>query len=175
MEQPMEEPPHQANIATALNNLVNLVTTNSQLIATLTASRKTLTKTNNNINNQLKQALNNNKAMAAEVKNMSTAAIENSTTHDNKHSNKRPHTWDGQGRIMPQFDPNEYCWTHGFKSRVGHNSCTCISQHKNKDHKKYATQNNTVGGSEKNKDCNFSKNDVTLQGGVNSVNAINLF
>ena len=77
MEEPMEEPPHQDNIATEPNNLQNTVNTNAQLIATLMSANKKLTKINNNLADQLKQSLNNNKTMVAVVKNMSTTTNNN--------------------------------------------------------------------------------------------------
>ena len=130
MEQLTEEPTHQANIATAPNNLASAVITDAQLIEALTAANKILTKTNNNLSDQLKQALKNNNTLVAVVKKRSTSETSNSTIDDNKCSNKRPRTIYGRGHILPPFDPNGYFWTHRFKVRAGHNIWMWMSQHK---------------------------------------------
>ncbi len=48
------------------------------------------------------------------------------------------------------WDPNGYCWSHGYRVNWKHNSKTCHSQ---KDgHQAGATRSNTMGGSQDNKD-----------------------
>ena len=42
------------------------------------------------------------------------------------------------------WDPNGYCWSHGFKVRIGHSSGTC-NNHKT-GHVETATRTNTMGG-----------------------------
>ena len=42
------------------------------------------------------------------------------------------------------WDPNGYCWTHGFKVKKGHSSKTCKSR--GEGHKEDATRSNTMGG-----------------------------
>lgn len=52
-------------------------------------------------------------------------------------------------RFTPDWDPTGYCWTHGHKVTVGHNSRNC--KFKNGGHKDDATKDNSMGGSQKNK------------------------
>ena len=54
----------------------------------------------------------------------------------------RPTHWKD---IKPTWDKGGYCWTHGHKVKVGHNSSTC-TLHK-VGHQAGATHNNTLGGS----------------------------
>ena len=42
------------------------------------------------------------------------------------------------------WDPKGYCWTHGYKVRVGHNSKTCTKRAKG--HQEEATRDNIMGG-----------------------------
>ena len=44
---------------------------------------------------------------------------------------------------------NGYCWTHGYRVRIGHDSATC--KDKGDGHKDGATRANTMGGSNNNK------------------------
>ena len=52
-------------------------------------------------------------------------------------------------RPRRQRDPNGYCWTHGYKVTVGHNSKTCNKR--KQGHKEEATRDNPMGGSENGK------------------------
>ena len=58
----------------------------------------------------------------------------------------KPHTtrntkgWDDDAL----YDPEGYCWTHGFKCKKGHNSATCGTPHVG--HKRGATRKNIMGG-----------------------------
>ena len=47
------------------------------------------------------------------------------------------------------YDPTSYCWTHGFRCRIGHNSTTC--GYKNEGHIDTATRSNTQGGNQSKK------------------------
>ena len=47
------------------------------------------------------------------------------------------------------YDPNGYCWSHGYRVHYNHNSATCRS--KKAGHKDEATRKNPMGGSESNK------------------------
>ena len=54
--------------------------------------------------------------------------------------------WDGElfsGK--PDWDKLGYCWTHGFKVMLGHNSSTC--QSRRHGHQPGATRSNRMGGS----------------------------
>jgi hypothetical protein len=48
-------------------------------------------------------------------------------------------------------DPNGYCWSHGYRVCVGHNSMTCSLAATDPNHKKDATRENNMGGSQKGK------------------------
>ena len=48
------------------------------------------------------------------------------------------------------YDPNGYCWTHGYRVHKNHNSANCKS--KAPGHQDAATRANPMGGSTKNKD-----------------------
>ena len=54
----------------------------------------------------------------------------------------RPPHW---ATIKPPWDRTGYCWSHGFKVKVGHTSCTCTSRKAR--HQPRATQTNTMGSS----------------------------
>ncbi len=49
----------------------------------------------------------------------------------------------------PNLDPTGYCWMHGYRVKVGHNSTTCSN--KADGHQNNATGANTMGGSINNK------------------------
>ena len=71
--------------------------------------------------------------------------------------------------IKPAWDKGGYCWTHGHKVKVGHNSSTCTSR--KAGHQAGATRNNTLGGSTFNADRSSQlKVDVNSQ----LANAINI-
>ncbi len=50
----------------------------------------------------------------------------------------------------PAWDPTGYCWTHGFKVKVGHSSATCACHLEG--HVATATRTNTKGGCNTHKD-----------------------
>lgn len=47
-----------------------------------------------------------------------------------------------------KWDPNGYCWTHGYKVTKNHNSKTCKTR--KEGHQEDATRANTMGGSTEN-------------------------
>ena len=47
------------------------------------------------------------------------------------------------------LDPNGYCWSHGYKVIIGHNSATC--NNRQEGHKEAVTHSNTMGGHTTNK------------------------
>jgi hypothetical protein len=48
------------------------------------------------------------------------------------------------------LDPHGYCWSHGYKVKLGHSSLTCTRRQEG--HKEGATRTNTMGGRDFNKD-----------------------
>lgn len=59
------------------------------------------------------------------------------------------------GNTSPQieFEPNGYCWSHGYKLKKGHSSSTC--RRRAEGHIVTATRCDTKGGSDKNKGWDF--------------------
>ena len=51
----------------------------------------------------------------------------------------------GGGGNSSKYNPNGYCWSHGYKVTKTHNSKTCKFQ--KEGHKEGATRENTMGGS----------------------------
>ncbi len=49
----------------------------------------------------------------------------------------------------PEWDPHGYCWTHGWKVKLGHSSTTC--NHRKDGHDTTASCANTKSGSTLNK------------------------
>ena len=56
----------------------------------------------------------------------------------------------GGGNWEASLDPNGYCWSHGFKVKMGHTSMTCTKHLA--EHRDGATRVNTMGGKDYNKD-----------------------
>jgi hypothetical protein len=56
----------------------------------------------------------------------------------------------GGGKWEANLDPIGYCWLHGCKVKLGHNSATCNKQLEG--HEENATCANTLGGKENTKD-----------------------
>ena len=91
----------------------------------------TLIKTNEHL-------VKENTKLTAEV-----ARLNNLLATQNTTVNKSKKTW-------PAWcDPDAYCWSCGYKVRVGHNSKTC--KRKKEGHQEEATRTNTMGGSTANK------------------------
>ena len=57
--------------------------------------------------------------------------------------------WQPSG-ISVGWDPKGYCWSHGFKCKVGHTSATCTTRKPN--HKVDTTRDNIMGGFKTNQD-----------------------
>jgi hypothetical protein len=55
-----------------------------------------------------------------------------------------------RGRRSFNPSPTNYCWTHGFKIGSTHTSLTCKTQ--KPGHRKEATRENNMGGSQANKE-----------------------
>jgi hypothetical protein len=53
----------------------------------------------------------------------------------------RPSHW---ATVKPPWDRTGYCWSHGFKVKMGHTSSTCTSR--KTGHQTSATRTNTMGG-----------------------------
>lgn len=154
---------HQALMADALNNMANAVTADTKAMAEQTGANKTLTETNASLVKQLKEAQTqlkeaqglNKKLMALLEKNLGVKVeedAENSNPNKRRRRNGKGNWRLPRGEELPPWDPHGYCWTHGFKVRVGHNSFACEEGCKNPKHQRMATRSNTMGGSQVGKD-----------------------
>ena len=72
--------------------------------------------------------------------------VERNLPHGHKQAQWRQKPWEDDAL----YDPEGYCWTHGFKCRKGHTSATCGTPHMG--HKREATRRNIMGGSLANKE-----------------------
>jgi hypothetical protein len=119
-----------------------------EMIETLLTATKTGNTQDNNSDKRLDDITTLLKQQANELKQVKGAMTSFKAT--------------GEGRTKgntkaPPPDPEGYCWTHGYKVAMNHNSGTCrcgISGHHlfDPNHKKEATRANNMGGSQKNKD-----------------------
>ena len=113
------------------------------LAAAATTERTTLT-----------QLIENNATLTASVTSL-TASVASLTAAyallaAGKTSNPTAATpTTGAARTRAKPAVNGYCWTHGFRVKVGHDSATC--KHKGEGHKDAATRANTMNGSNANK------------------------
>ena len=113
------------------------------LAAAATTERTTLT-----------QLIENNASLTASVTSL-TASVASLTAAyallaAGKASNSTATTpTTGASRTRAKPAVNGYCWTHGFRVKVGHDSATC--KHKGEGHKDAATRANTMNGSNANK------------------------
>eukprot|EP00957_Ditylum_brightwellii_P106440 8120434-Ditylum_brightwellii.AAC.1 len=111
----------------------------------------TLTKTNAELTEQLKKALDmikkltedNSKLLVIVEKSVLCAPATPGTPTTTTTTRRK-----FQGR---KLDPKGYYWTHGYKCVKGYNSRTCTTPREG--HKCEATRNNIMGCSKANKDC----------------------
>ncbi len=59
----------------------------------------------------------------------------------------RPSHW---SNTKPAWDNVGYCWRHGYKVKVGHNSSTCLLHKHKASHQPGATRVNIMGGNTNN-------------------------
>jgi hypothetical protein len=118
-------------MATSLDNLANASIQKTTTIESLITTNAALTKAIQEIQKTLLR-------MSTSPPTTGTPAP--ATTPDIEQT--RPAYW---SPIKPAWDKEGYCWSHGFKVKVGHNSSTCMS-HK-AGHQASATRTNTLGGS----------------------------
>ena len=116
----------------ALDQLAMATTSDRSILSQLTQANAELTKTNKKLVDQMTEAVQALKVLAdADTKREEARCIR-------------------VREYNMKFDPEGYCWTHGYKVTPGHNSCTCTD--KKPGHKDAATRANPMGGSQKNKD-----------------------
>ena len=123
-------PPMQ--LTEALDQLALATTSDREVLTQLTLANAELTKTNKKLVEQM-----------AEV----VQAIKNLADADTKREEARVAK---VKEYNMKFDPNGYCWSHGYKVIPTHTSATCTD--KKAGHKDAATRANPMGGSQKNKE-----------------------
>ena len=124
-------PSQVPQITEALDNLTMATVNDRNIIAQLTQANAELTSTNKKLVQQMEDA----------VKSIRTL-MENDAKRE-KEKSERAKTYN------ERFDPNGYCWSHGYKVTFDHTSCNCTV--KKPGHKDNATRANTMGGSQLNK------------------------
>ena len=136
----------------ALANFVSAATADRDTIASLT---KTIAK----LSHELSKA---NTAITDLTKQLGNATITPSENGGGRPLRKRKlknmatdihgkeREWNHKNNDF--YDPMGYCWSHGFRCRIGHNSSTCT--YKKDGHIDTATRANTQGGSQAQKNWN---------------------
>ena len=112
------------------------------LAAAATTERTTLT-----------QLIENNATLTASVTSL-TASVASLTAAyailaAGKPASRTPASTATKPAKPSYLAPNGYCWTHGYRVRIGHDSATC--KDKGDGHKDGATRANTMGGSNNSK------------------------
>ena len=99
---------------------------------------ETLTETNAKLVDQVKDLTATNSQLAIEITTL-TKIITNMSGAQAPTEN----------HVDANYNPDGYCWSHGYRCTYNHNSKTCRA--KKPGHKDEATQTNTMGGSTVNK------------------------
>ena len=95
-------------MVTALDNLANAAVQKNDTFENLVLSNKTLTDTN-------KKLQDDNRKLLAVITALSTKGAPKTTSGRDRSGAGSEHPW----------DPTGYCWSHGYKVKVGHSSATC--------------------------------------------------
>ena len=99
------------DIAMALDNIALAATVDRNIVADLIA-----------INNKF---VDTNTALVAQIKYLVATNARLANTHGTE-SQKPPRATIKRESVP--IDPNRYCWSHGFKVRIGHSSITCVGK-----------------------------------------------
>ena len=138
-----EEEAQGRQIATSLEHLISasiqknatidqLVATNAQLIQTLELLQASMSR----------MFAHGNPLPALPPTTLTPWAPPTSAPPATGTAGLRPAHW---GQTKPDWDKLGYCWTHGYKVKVGHTSSTC--QSRRHGHQPGATRTNRMGGS----------------------------
>ena len=127
----MTQEPPQATITDALDHLALATSNDRNIIDKLTQTNAELVSTNAKLTADLAQAL---------------ALLQRLVNNDEKREQIRCQKVNEYNK---KFDPKGYCWSHGFKVTPNHTSKTCTDR--KPGHKEAATRENTMGGSQLNK------------------------
>jgi hypothetical protein len=123
-------------MATLLDNLANASIQKIATIDNLVATNATFSKAIQDIQRTLATMMTTH----TPAPGAPTRAHPGQPTGENLPA--RPPHW---APVKPAWDRTGYCWSHGFKVKMGHNSCTCTSC--KTGHQAGATRTNTMGGS----------------------------
>ena len=116
-------------MVSALDNLANAAVQKNDTFEHLVAANKTLTDTNKRLQEDNRKLLSIISALSGKT-TINTSAT---TSHT------------GGGSDV-NWDPNGYCWSHGFKVKVGHSSATCKKKHSGHQDHLDAKRGDTQGG-----------------------------
>jgi hypothetical protein len=120
-------------MAASLDNLANASIQKNTTIENLVATNAALTRSIQDIQRTL--------ATMMTTRPPATPALAPSGQPTGDTPPGRPSHWAAE---KPAWDRTGYCWSHGFKVKIGHNSCTCTSR--KAGHQPGATRANTMGG-----------------------------
>jgi hypothetical protein len=123
-------------MATSLDNLANASIQKNTTIENLVATNAALTKSIQDIQRTLATM------MTAQTPTPGPLAFVPPGQPTGENTPTRPSHWT---TVKPAWDKTGYCWSHGFKVKIGHNSSTCTSR--KTGHQAGATRTNTMGGS----------------------------
>jgi hypothetical protein len=146
-----KEEVHACQIATSLDNLANASIQKNSAVNSLVASNAQLTQTLKNM--QAAMACMYPPGQAQPYQGTAPAWWPNPPPTATPPAapappatgvppSQRPAHW---GAVKLDWDKAGYCWSHGFKVKVGHTSATCMSRCTG--HQPGATQANIMGGS----------------------------
>jgi hypothetical protein len=121
-------------MAASLDNLANAAIQKNDTVDKLVAANERLAKALADANSALARLRLPQSAGATGAASPPPAASGGS-------DRPRPDHW---SKDKPAWDPTGYCWTHGFKVKVGHSSATCARRLEG--HIATATRTNTKGG-----------------------------
>ena len=154
---------HRANsvlyISSALDNLAMVVTTDQDIMAQLIQSNKQLVEMNTILTAQLKSVMEtnnnlikkpgNNNDIASRALLLKKVSYADALTPKSKPYHSCAPSKHAKG--VASLDPHGYCWSHGYRVQVGHNSKDCCKG-KLRGHQDDATRADTKGGATKGKD-----------------------
>jgi hypothetical protein len=126
-------------MVSALDNLANAAVQKNDTFEQLVASNKTLTEAVSSRDDEIKKLL---------------AIITALSVGDRGGAKKKAPTGRGAGAGSggSPWDPVGYCWSHGFKVRLGHSSATCEKQRDGHEDHLNAKRGDEQGG------CTWNKN-----------------
>jgi hypothetical protein len=123
-------------MVSALDNLANAAVQKNDTFEQLLATNKTLSDTN-------KRQQEDNQKLLAIISALSTKQAGTSY--------KKPPERDGGAASDVQWDPTGYCWSHGYKVKMGHSSASCEKHRPGHADHLNAKRGDAQGGCEWNK------------------------